>query len=317
MALKIYITKSYDRMSRTTSGLVEKDILEGLATEKKYVLGLPTGSSPAGLYRLLAHSFNSGRIDPGKITTFNLDEYVGLPGETPALRAGHSKSYSSFMKENFFSLLKKPFKNSYIPAGELIDQKLLLKALEENKDQYELSGDESGRAVSIKKSASGILAQIKKEILDSYEKSICSAGGIDLQIIGVGASGHIAFHESGIPFSAGCVMLVKLARDTIENAVLDGQFKSPGESPHFAVSMGARLVYSARKVVLLASGSRKTKPVTESLLGPVTCRVPLSYSRRYAESGGEMVYILDREAAGGIVKNSDEIKKRGCEIIEL
>ena len=98
-------------------------------------------------------------------------------------------------------------------------------------------------------------------------------GGIDLHIVGVGGRGHVAFHESGIPFEGNRVLLVKLDDNTVENAVGDGHFPTKEQSPWYAISMGAELVYEARTVVMLANGSRKTGPVAESVLGasPATC----------------------------------------------
>jgi len=66
-----------------------------------YILGLATGSSPTGLYKHLAGEANAGEFDPSKIESFNLDEYVGLPGENAQQRALHPESYSYFMIQEF------------------------------------------------------------------------------------------------------------------------------------------------------------------------------------------------------------------------
>ena len=80
MALKIYVTENWDQMSRVAADLVEADIQDKQAIKDEYVLGLATGNSPTGVYKHLAKAFNAGRIDARRIRTFNLDEYVGLPG---------------------------------------------------------------------------------------------------------------------------------------------------------------------------------------------------------------------------------------------
>ena len=67
----------------------------------------------------------------------------------------------------------------------------------------------------------------------------------------------MGFHESGIPFKGSKVLLIKLDDNTVLNAVADGHFCSKEESPRYAISMGAELIYQARTVVLLASGKRK------------------------------------------------------------
>ena len=130
MALKIYVTKDFDQMSSVAAGLVEADIKEKQAVKKEYVLGLATGNSPTGLYKHLAKAFNAGRVDSGRVRSFNLDEYVGLPGENAQQRALHCESYSYFMISELFGLLQKKFIETNVPWGTLIDQAELVKALE-------------------------------------------------------------------------------------------------------------------------------------------------------------------------------------------
>ncbi len=317
MALKIYVTKDFDQMSSVAAGLVEADIKEKQAVKKEYVLGLATGNSPTGLYKHLAKAFNAGRVDSGRVRSFNLDEYVGLPGENAQQRALHCESYSYFMISELFGLLQKKFIETNVPWGTLIDQAELVKALETNKDQYEMQGTDKGKAVVIKTSATGVLKMIKQEILDGYQKKIESFGGIDLHVIGVGGRGHVAFHESGIPFEGNKVLLVKLDDNTVENAVRDGHFTSKEVSPWYAISMGAELVYKARTVLLVANGKRKTGPVAESILGAVTCEVPISYGQKYAAEGGTMIYVLDEAAAVDVLAKQSEIKAKGYELIDL
>ena len=180
-----------------------------------------------------------------------------------------------------------------------------------------MQGTDKGKAVVIKTNATGVLKMIKQEILDGYQKKIESFGGIDLHVIGVGGRGHVAFHESGIPFEGNKVLLVKLDDNTVENAVRDGHFTSKEVSPWYAISMGAELVYKARTVLLVANGKRKTGPVAESILGAVTCEVPISYGQKYAAEGGTMIYVLDEAAAVDVLAKQSEIKAKGYEIIDL
>jgi glucosamine-6-phosphate deaminase len=80
--------------------------------------------------------------------------------------------------------------------------------------------------------------------------------------------------------------------------------------------MGAELVYEARKVVLLANGARKTGPVAESILGDVTCEVPISYGQRYVAGGGDLEYVLDEAAAAEVLARQDEVAARGCRVVD-
>ncbi len=317
MAFRIYVTRDFDQMSRVAADIVEADIKEKQAVKDEYVLGLATGNSPTGLYKHLAEAFNEGRIDPGRIRTFNLDEYVGLPGENAQQRCLHCESYSYFMVQELFGLLERKFVETNVPWGTLIEQEDLIAVLEEDPDHYEMQGVDQGKAIVIKDGDDGVLGSIKENVLDAYERKIKSVGGIDLHIVGVGGRGHVAFHESGIPFEGNRVLLVKLDDSTVGNAVRDGHFSSIEESPRYAISMGAELVYEAPTVVLLANGSRKTGPVAESILGEVTCDVPISYGQKYAAAGGNLVYVLDEAAAAEVLARRAEAEAKGCEIIDL
>ncbi len=167
------------------------------------------------------------------------------------------------------------------------------------------------------KPESEYLSWLKKDILDGYSKKIKKAGGIDIQIIGVGGRGHVAFHESGVPFEGSSVMLVKLDDNTIKNSVIDGHFDSVKDCPNYAISMGAELVYQAGTVVLLANGERKIESVTRSLLGEITPEVPISYGQKYAERGGNLLYVLDKIAGRDLIANKGILKKKKIALVDM
>ena len=81
--------------------------------------------------------------------------------------------------------------------------------------------------------------------------------------------------------------------------------------------MGAELVYQAQKVVLLACGKRKVQPIAESLLGDPTPDVPISYGQRYAEKGGNLVYVVDRIVGRELLANKEILKEKGVIIENL
>ena len=317
MPFTIYVTRDFDQMSKVAADVVEADICEKQSVKDEYVLGLATGNTPTGLYRHLAKAFNAGRIDSSRVRSFNLDEYVGLPGENAQQRTLHPESYSFFMVSELFAFLKRKFRETNVPWGTLVDQAELIEAIDRYPDWYEMQGTDKGKAVVVKDHAEGVLRLVKEEILDAYASKISSFGGIDLHVIGVGGRGHVAFHESGIPFDAYPVLLVKLDDNTVENAVVDGHFTAIEESPRYAISMGAELVYQARTVVLLANGARKTGPICESVLGPVTCDVPVSYGQTFVDKGGTLVYVLDEPAAAELLARRFEVEARGYEIIDV
>jgi glucosamine-6-phosphate deaminase len=311
MPVKIIIINNFEQLSKIASDIVKKKIIELSKKKKEIVLGLATGNSPTGMYKYLAQSANNGEFDSSRIRSFNLDEYVGLSGENAQQRVVHPESYCYFMIQEFFGLLTKKFIETNVPFGSLIDQKVLIKELKKHPGDWIYKGNDAGKSIAIKQKAeSKYLAWIKKDILDGYTQKIKKAGGIDIQIIGVGGRGHVAFHESGVPFKGSSVMLIKLDDNTISNSVVDGHFSSVSDSPNYAISMGAELIYQAKNVVLLANGERKVESVTHSLLGKVTPEVPISYGQRYAENGGNLIYVLDKIAGRELLAHKNELKER-------
>ncbi len=315
MSVKVIITKDFEHVSRVAADTIKKELIKKLKVKKEVILGLATGNSPTGAYKHLAEAANRGEFDSRRIRSFNLDEYVGLPGENPQQRVIHPESYCYFMIQEFFSLLKKKFIETSVPFGSLIDQKRLISELKNHPGDWEYRGTDAGKSIAIKqKAGSEYLAWVKKEILDGYAGKIKKAGGIDIQIIGVGGRGHVAFHESGIPFKGSSVMLVKLDSNTIKNSVTDGHFSSVKECPNYAISMGAELVYKAGTVVLLANGERKTESVTRSLLEDMNPDVPISYGQKYAENNGNLIYVVDKIAGRGVLENINLLKKKKIKV---
>ena len=317
MTIKVLVTRNYEHMSKVAADIVRKDIIQTLRKKNEYVLGLATGSSPTGMYRRLVKAANSGEFDSSRIRSFNLDEYVGLPGKNPQERVMHPESYCYFMIQEFFGLLKDKFIEANVPCGSLIDQKRLMRELKDHPEAWREAGSDAGRAIVISGASSEYLAWIRKTLLDGYARQIKKAGGIDLQVIGVGGRGHVGFHESGIPFKGSKVLLIKLDDNTVLNAVADGHFSSKKESPRYAISMGAELIYQARTVVLLASGKRKIEPIAESLLGDMTPKIPISYGQKYAEKGGNMIYVVDKIVGRQLMSNKKALGRKKTKIQDL
>jgi glucosamine-6-phosphate deaminase len=312
MPIQVIVTRDFDHMSEVAADIVKKDIVQTLRKKKEYVLGLATGNSPTGLYRNLAKAANDGQFDSSRIRSFNLDEYVGLPGPNPQQRVMHPESYCYFMIQEFFGLLRRKFIQSNLPYGSLIDQKKLMTELKAHPEDWRELGTDAGKRIQIKaRPASEYLAWVRNAVLVAYAREIRKAGGIDLHVIGVGGRGHVAFHESGIPFKGSDVMLVKLDDNTVSNAVADGHFPSEKDSPRYAISMGAELVYEAKSVVLLANGERKVQPVTESLLNDMTPDVPISYGQKYSQEGGHLIYVVDKTAGRGLLAEKRKLKEKG------
>lgn len=113
--MRVIIESNYDRLSQWAADYVVKRINEAKPTaEKPFVLGLPTGSSPLGMYKALIKAYEEGRVSFENVVTFNMDEYVGIPED-------HPQSYHAFMKDNFFSHINCPQKNIHILNGNAED----------------------------------------------------------------------------------------------------------------------------------------------------------------------------------------------------
>jgi len=315
MPIKVLVTRDFEHMSRVGADLVKGHVARTLDRKARMVLGLATGNSPTGLYERLARAANAGELDLGRIRSFALDEYVGLPGADATQRAAHRESSSAFMTRRLFGLLDRGPIEAVVPAGALIDQARLVRELEAHPEDWRAEGTAAGRSIVIAPApASGYLAWLRAEVLEGYARRIERAGGIDLQLIGVGGRGHVAFHEAGIPFEGSGVMLVELDDSTVADAVADGHFASIAASPRFAVSMGAELVYRAGIVVLLAAGERKVEPIARSLLEDPTPEVPISYGQLHSARGGSLFYVVDAIAARELLAARTLLERRGVEL---
>jgi len=98
-----------------------------------------------------------------------------------------------------------------------------------------------------------------------YEKRITVAGGIDLQILGIGRDGHIAFNEPGSSF-ASRTRVKALYKETIEDNARF--FKKKEDVPRFAITMGIGTILEARKILLIANGKKKAEVCAKIHRGP-------------------------------------------------
>lgn len=113
--MRVIIEKDYDRLSQWVAEYVIQRINAAKPTsDKPFVLGLPTGSSPVGMYANLSKACKEGRVTFKNVITFNMDEYVGLPEE-------HPESYHSFMRRNLFDNIDCPKENIHILNGNAKD----------------------------------------------------------------------------------------------------------------------------------------------------------------------------------------------------
>ena len=113
--MRVIIEPDYDKLSQWAADYVVDRINKANPTaEKPFVLGLPTGSSPIGMYKALVKANQEGRVSFKHVLTFNMDEYVGLP-------ESHPESYHSFMATNLFNHIDCPKENIHIHNGNAED----------------------------------------------------------------------------------------------------------------------------------------------------------------------------------------------------
>ncbi|WP_337625867.1 glucosamine-6-phosphate deaminase [Phocaeicola sp.] len=113
--MRVIIESDYQALSEWAANYVAQRINQFQpSSERPFVLGLPTGSSPLGMYKALIELNREGKVSFRNVVTFNMDEYVGLP-------ESHPESYHSFMFNNFFNHIDIPKENIHILNGNASD----------------------------------------------------------------------------------------------------------------------------------------------------------------------------------------------------
>ncbi|MES2657644.1 MAG: glucosamine-6-phosphate deaminase [Verrucomicrobiota bacterium] len=168
----------------------------------------------------------------------------------------HPQSFRSFMQQNLFEHVDIPNNNIHFLRGDL--------------QEFEIAAH-----------------------CAAYEEEIVQAGGIDLQILGIGRTGHIGFNEPGsrIYSRTGRVELDDVTR---EDAIKD--FGTLGEVPTHALTMGCGTILEARKIILMAWGLKKARIVRRAIEGPLTPKVTASYLKSHPS----VQIFLDQPAASGL-----------------
>lgn len=235
----VVTAKDYDEMSMKAYEAMKKVLTE----KSDATLGLATGSTPVGLYKLMIADYEAGKISYKDMTSINLDEYVGLP-------VTHPESYRAFMNRNLFDHIDIKKENTHVPDG--------------------LNPDLAAAA-------------------DAYTAYI-AAHPADVQILGIGSNGHIAFNEPGTPFDSHTHVVTLKEGTRKDNArFFDNDID---KVPTHAVTMGLQDIMSAKFIILLANGSGKANAVKEMIKGPVSENCPASILQTHPN-----VLVVTDEAA--------------------
>jgi glucosamine-6-phosphate deaminase len=221
-----------------------------LAAKPDAVLGLATGRTPLALYQQLIAACRKDSLSFADVTTFNLDEYLGI-------RPEDSRSYRSYMQSELFDHIDIDSGNTYLP---------------------ECAADENPLDVGPR-----------------YEEKIRAAGGIDLQVLGIGQNGHIGFNEPSSSLKSR-TRIKTLTRETI--ASNRQYFDDPDSQPQLAITMGIATIMDAHDILLLATGAEKAEAVRQSIEGPVSSMWPASILQMHER----VTVLLDEEAASALTR---------------
>lgn len=233
------------------------EIIAKLVKEKpNCVLGLATGSTPIGTYKKLIQMHKDEGLDFSQVKTFNLDEYYGLGLDLDKPYA-EDQSYARFMYEELFKGINVKPENTHIPNGRAKDSEAFCR---------------------------------------EYEAEIKKAGGVDLQVLGLGGDGHFAFNEPGSSL-ASRTRRIALTEQTLDDNY-EAFYKDAGfsreEMPHFAITMGIGTILESKSLIMLVNGKKKAKITAKALEGPITSSVTASSIQLFP---GEAYVVLDEEAA--------------------
>lgn len=146
----------------------------------------------------------------------------------------------------------------------------------------------------------GMAVSPEKEC-QAYEDKIQAAGGIDIQVLGIGRNGHIGFNEPSVDFKTG-THVVNLDDKTIQDNARF--FENIDDVPKQAISMGIKTIMSSKKIILLASGASKAEILYEMIHGKITPSVPASILQLHKD----VTIICDKEAAAVLLEKQSEEK---------
>lgn len=241
----VVVKKNYDEMTKEAARVVSEIVRE----KPSCTLGLATGSTPLGVYKELIRMYKEEGLDFSKVTTFNLDEYIGLA-------PSHPQSYHYFMHYNLFKHINLDERFIHIPSS-MVD-----------------------------------VSDINRihKYCDWYEEQIRKAGGMDLQLLGIGANGHIGFNEPGSSLGARTRIKTLTQKTREDNARFFNN--DIDQVPKYAITMGVGTILESRIVLLLASGKQKAEAIKSTAEGPITAMVPASIVQMHRKA----ILIVDEEA---------------------
>ena len=240
--MKVIVCDDYASQCAAGADMIEKIVRE----KPDCCLGLATGSSPIGMYQELSRRCKEEGLDFSKVSTVNLDEYIGL-------EPTHDQSYRYFMDSNLFDHINIDKANTYVAKG---------------------TGD--------------IEANIEEF------RAVIARSEVELQVLGVGADGHLAFNEPGpsLYWSAH--------KETLDESTIDANarfFASRDEVPRYAVTMGMGEIMMAKRLLMILSGASKADAARRLLMSDeISTSCPATLMKLHQDA----TVIIDKELADTI-----------------
>ena len=211
------------------------DIIEKIVREKPdCCLGLATGSSPVGMYQELARRCREEGLDFSKVSTVNLDEYIGL-------EPTHDQSYRYFMDDNLFNHINIDKKNTYVAKG---------------------TGDIDANIAEF--------------------QAVIAKSEVEVQVLGVGPDGHLAFNEPGEK------LYWHAHKEVLDESTIEANarfFASKDDVPRYAVTMGMGEIMMAKRLLMILSGANKAEAARELLMtDEITCACPATLMKLHHDA---------------------------------
>ena|GEM_PF-320041 len=242
----VHVVPDPDAGARWVARAIREVVEARRARGQDTVLGLLTGATPVPVYRELVRLHREERFSFRDVTTFNLDEYLGVPPESP-------ESYHRFMRVHLFDHVDLDPARTHLPDGSLPDEALA-------------------------------------DHCAAFEARIREAGGIDLQLLGLGRSGHVGFNEPG---SAVDSRMRPVGLDPRTRLDAAPGFGGLHRVPQRALTLGVGTILEARRVILMAWGGAKAAIVARALTEPRGSALPATFLRDHPE----VAFVVDAAAA--------------------
>lgn len=241
--MNVIVTESYEKSCTTVAEI----LIELVQKNPEAKLGLATGGTAEQVYPHIVKAYEDGKVDFSKVTTVNLDEYVGMDPKSPL-------SYRNNMDSWLFDKINIDKANTYVPSG---------------------------------------LNNTAEEI-KTFQEKLYSGKQVDLQLLGVGVSGHIGFNEPAEFLTSG-VHIEKLTNSTIE--ANSRYFDSPDQVPKTAITMGIGDIMKAKRLVLIATGSHKAEAMKQLLMNDIVItKAPVTFIKMHSDA----TIVIDRALADAI-----------------